>query len=316
MKLRLDTSELFSTVERRISTFLIKPLVLARHSVGTILAYHDIGPESSARQMPPDFITIEAFEKQMQVLHNQDVDVIPLQKLCTLLILGEKLPRRTAVITFDDGYKSTFSYALPILQFYHFPATVFLAVDYIGYRQSFPWLKEFSRVGEFPSSPPLDWDDVKALHKAGIEIGSHSCSHKFLPRLNPDDLYKEITRSHISIKEKVGEPPRAFALPFSFPVRHPDWPHFYPSLLTGLEVAGYSACCTSYRGNISVKSNPLLLERIFINKYDTNGSFAAKLCGAYAWTRLPQYIYQKYWKNYTGLDTSLTFNHKVNHTLS
>ena len=56
-----------------------------------------------------------------------------------------KLPRRTVIITFDDGYADNFHTALPLLQEADCPATVFVTAGKIGAERDF-WWDELERV--------------------------------------------------------------------------------------------------------------------------------------------------------------------------
>lgn len=294
--------------ENCISASVIRPLLPKYFKKGTILVYHNIAPDLDKSKIEADSVKKDEFERQVQFLKENDFNITPLQKLVSDLLNGLKIKEKTVVITFDDGYRTTFSNALPILKKYDFPATVFLAVDYIGKNISFPWLNLFGNPDASEDLSPMDWKEVKELYHAGIEIGSHTCSHTFLPKSDNDTIQKELTKSRNIIHEVLGEPPGAFALPFSFPIKHHAWPHFKSALIKGLEKGGYTSCCTLCRGYVDSKSNPYMLKRIFIDKYDSLQSFYSKLIGAYTWTRFPQFVFQKFFKNYDKLNTSLNNN--------
>ena len=65
------------------------------------------------------------FEKQMEYLKNKEYQVISLTKLVEILESDELIPKKTVVLTFDDGYKDNYINAFPILKKYNFPATIF-----------------------------------------------------------------------------------------------------------------------------------------------------------------------------------------------
>lgn len=271
----------------------------------TILVYHNITSEINKSKMQLDSVKIDEFERQMLFLRENDFNVITLKKLLKVLINGEKIKKKTIVITFDDGYKTHFLRAFPILQKYNIPATVFLAVNYIGKDVVLPWIDSFDDLDKVEDLRPLDWEEVRKLYHAGIEIGSHTFSHKFLPKMDKEAIQNELIISAATIREVLGKSPTSFALPFSFPIKHRSWPHFKSTLMSALHKAGYTSCCTSCRGYVDLKSNTYMLKRIFINKYDTLQSFYLKSIGAYMWTRFPQFIFQKYFKNYDNLYINL-----------
>ncbi len=93
-----------------------------------ILMYHRV----LARQDPflPDDIDIEGFEEQVSLL-SRDFQVLTLSEAVSALS-RDRLPRRAAVITFDDGYRDNFELALPVLRKYGVPATFFIATGFLG----------------------------------------------------------------------------------------------------------------------------------------------------------------------------------------
>lgn len=92
-----------------------------------ILIYHRVlaGPDP----LNPDEVDAEGFDTQMRFF-SRHFAVLPLLEAARLLKQG-KLPQRACCITFDDGYADNLTVALPILQRYHLPATVFVATGYL-----------------------------------------------------------------------------------------------------------------------------------------------------------------------------------------
>ena len=296
-KNKISANTLF-TFEHFISTSVVRPLLSKYAQKTTILTYHNIPSPTPEVELQADSVTVDEFECQMRFLRDNSFNVIPLQSLVSNLLERKKIDKKTVVITFDDGYKSNFSNAFPILQKYKIPATVFLAVDYIGKNRSFSWLELPHNSTCVEELSPMDWEDVTELCKAGIEIGSHALSHKFMPKMKAEEIEKEILKSQTVIEDKIGEKPRAFAFPFSFPVFHWSWPLFKFIAIKALKKGDYTCCCTILRGHINKRTNPFFLKRIVIGKFDDLKSFYAKLIGGYAWTRGPQLIFQTFAKKY------------------
>jgi peptidoglycan/xylan/chitin deacetylase (PgdA/CDA1 family) len=89
-----------------------------------ILCYHGIGESGNPLGLAP---TREAFEAQMFFLR-QHYRVVSLEEVCK----GLRDPRTSepgVAITFDDGYRSAYTVAFPILQKYHLPATIYVTLD-------------------------------------------------------------------------------------------------------------------------------------------------------------------------------------------
>ncbi len=89
---------------------------------------------------PGMYVTTQAFEMQMEYIarHYQVIDVA---RLARAVKNGEKLAKYSCVITFDDGWRDTYTCAFPILKKYNLPATIFLVSDYVGTNDWFWWEK-------------------------------------------------------------------------------------------------------------------------------------------------------------------------------
>lgn len=96
-----------------------------------ILNYHAVCEDRFAQQgwVPPYFVTRSAFESQLAYLQRHTC-VLPLDEAVARL-RDKNLPKRCVAITFDDGYANNLHVALPLLQKYKLPATIFLTTGYI-----------------------------------------------------------------------------------------------------------------------------------------------------------------------------------------
>lgn len=93
----------------------------------TILIYHRVLPEQDP--LRPGEIDAVRFERQMQFLARH-LNILPLREAASRL-QARTLPHRACCITFDDGYADNLTVALPILEKYRLPATVFVATGYL-----------------------------------------------------------------------------------------------------------------------------------------------------------------------------------------
>src|ERR671920_2631991 len=80
---------------------------------------------------------------------------------------------KAVIITFDDGYKSQYTNAKPILDKYGYKATFYIICNYV-------------ENGEEVVRPNarMSWEDIAELYKEGYDIGSHSMDHKDLSQLS------------------------------------------------------------------------------------------------------------------------------------
>ncbi len=113
---------------------------LKRSWAGTeiiIVVYHRVSIVDD--QWSIDIVHPSSFENQLQYLRSNYV-IVPLSGLLQYLQAHHPpSTKRIAALTFDDGYKDFLTYALPILNKYHIPATIFLATGYIGSGTLFWW---------------------------------------------------------------------------------------------------------------------------------------------------------------------------------
>lgn len=93
----------------------------------TVLIFHRVLPV--ADPLRPDEPDAKCFDRIMRFVA-RNFEVLPLVEAADMLISG-KLPRRACCVTFDDGYADNLTVALPILESYLLPATVFVATGYL-----------------------------------------------------------------------------------------------------------------------------------------------------------------------------------------
>ena len=112
-------------------------------------------------------------------------------------------------ITFDDGYEGVFSFARQILNESSIKRKiVFPIVDYIGKYNI--WDTSFY----FNKYKHLTTDQIKILVSEGWEIGSHTCKHKYLGRLNSNEIFKELVVSKDKLENIINTEVKSFAPPY------------------------------------------------------------------------------------------------------
>jgi peptidoglycan/xylan/chitin deacetylase (PgdA/CDA1 family) len=159
------------------------------------------------------------------------------------------IPKNWIVLTFDDGNRSDFVHALPLLVNKGFSATFFIGASRIGSKGGL----EEGMIGDIVS--------------AGMEIGSHGLSHQYLPSLSDEEERVECARSKQILGELSGCEVRFFALPGG---------RFKSRTIRALRNTGYSAVCTSKYGyNSSMPS--FLLKRFPVHQGTSRAVFHAML---------------------------------------
>ena len=105
-------------------------------------------------------------------------------------------PIKAAIITFDDGMLSQYTYAKPILDKYNFKATFYIICNKVDKENR------------------MNWNDIHILEEEGHEIGSHSMNHKKLSKLSDEEMIYEIIESKRCLQEN-GFDVTSFSFPYN-----------------------------------------------------------------------------------------------------
>lgn len=275
-------------------------ITLNREMHVPILAYHEISnlPENIAKSHPYN-VSPKVFEEQMRFLSESEYSVVKLEDVISSLTdKSGSMQSRTVVLTFDDGYKNFYDIAFPILRKNRFPATVFLASDYIDEKEVFPWLPmpmDFDvKLREVlrRSWLPLSWREICQMSKNNISFGSHTASHTNLRYLDIQGFESEVKKSQDTIWKSIGIKPTLFSFPFSFPGYAASHREIVKETTKILKKNGFVGACTTLIGTNSTRSDVYRLKRIQIKNTDKLIDFRAKIEGAYNWCWIPQALYQ------------------------
>ena len=114
-------------------------------------------------------------------------------------------PSRTAVLTFDDGWRDALTTVLPMLQRLGVRATFYVCPGL--------WGGQHPDVRGEPGRI-MTRDETARLHDSGMDLGSHTMTHRDLRKLTDDELLWELETSKASIEELTDKPCRTFAYPF------------------------------------------------------------------------------------------------------
>jgi peptidoglycan/xylan/chitin deacetylase (PgdA/CDA1 family) len=173
-----------------------------------VLTYHriaDVDQDPQKLCVAPD-----VFEAHLQFL-TAHYEVVSLSVL--LERLQEKnLTGKEAVITFDDGYRDNLQNALPLLEKYQIPATIFITTAYLGEQANFAWDQEYT---ENDRAQFLTTQEIQTLSRNPlIEIGGHTHTHQRLSELSVPGQEKEIQENKDILQEIISKPIIHFAYPF------------------------------------------------------------------------------------------------------
>jgi peptidoglycan/xylan/chitin deacetylase (PgdA/CDA1 family) len=116
---------------------------------------------------PGTEITPAAFEAQMKELKDHGITVISMQDLLAWKRGEKNIPPRCAVITFDDGWKSQYEVAWPMLKKFGYPVTMFIYTEGV-------------RGGSLGGGEAITWEQLADMRDNGVDIEAHSATHQDL----------------------------------------------------------------------------------------------------------------------------------------
>lgn len=165
-----------------------------------ILVYHNLAPQPKGRMI----MGAKGFEEQMRDLKTRGYRLINLKQFIEFVGLKRQLPRKSVLLTFDDGYRSFLQYAYPILKELGFTATFFVYTDYLG-----------------AGGNAFTWADLKKLANEGFDVQAHSKSHGDMVRAAGEPageyvkrLEAELAQPRALFKKNLGFVPNILAYPY------------------------------------------------------------------------------------------------------
>jgi peptidoglycan/xylan/chitin deacetylase (PgdA/CDA1 family) len=176
-------------------------------SVLAILAFHKIGEPPGRAQTTPWYIPEATFRTHLHYLSAHGWEVISVEGLLKGLSEPESLPRRAALLTFDDGYKSLLGTASRCLNQFGYPSVAFVSTRFVGKYNE--WDK-----GIEPREAICTWDELRELERRGCSIQSHGVGHRSFENLAPQEQEEELRQSKSIIEAELGKPVEVFAYPY------------------------------------------------------------------------------------------------------
>jgi len=171
---------------------------------------------------------------------------------------SKDLPERPVLITFDDGWRSVYEYALPALLDAGMPATVF--VNTVADNANF--------AGGAPLDGAMTPRMIAECHAAGITIGSHGATHTYLTLLDDDALRRELSESKRDLEAIVGAPVNTLAAPGGQANAH---------VAELARAAGYELFFAGGSGTIGRGNDPMNLPRLGVERGTSGSTLVAGL---------------------------------------
>jgi peptidoglycan/xylan/chitin deacetylase (PgdA/CDA1 family)/GT2 family glycosyltransferase len=222
-----------------------------------ILMYHAIGRKG---ERPSRWVLPKSrFERQLAWLERRGYNVISLDEFVDARIENRLPPAKSVVLTFDDGYADNLD-AVPALERYGFPATVFL-VSAAGGRAT------WDRAGEAEGRSLLTPADAAPLN-GRLAFGAHSRTHPSLPSLDRPELEREVSGCRSELEAALGAPVTVFSYPYG---------ERSPEVEQAVVEAGYLAACGIEPGRNRPSCDLYALKRLEVRGTDSLLRFAATL---------------------------------------
>lgn len=210
-----------------------------------ILEYHVLGSPPEGAPYPELYVGRDDFAKQMDWLEERGYEAVTLEQVQEAWYDGGKLPPKPIVLSFDDGYRPQFTFALPTLKEHGWAGVLNLKAE----------------------GSDLYESNVKAMIAAGWELAAHTIHHLDLTELGPEELKEEVAGSRKLLQHEFHVPVDNFCYPAG---------KFDETVVEAVEAAGYTGATTEISG-FAERGKPFELARLEILRESHVGGLAEDL---------------------------------------
>jgi len=197
-----------------------------------ILEYHVLGAAPADAPYPELYVTRPDFHREISWLAAHGFEAVTLEAVEDAWYHGATLPTKPVVLSFDDGYRPQFTYALPELRRHGWPGVLNLKAE----------------------GSDLYTSNVEAMIDAGWELAAHTIHHLDLTTLDAAQLKEEVAGSRAILRREYGVPVADFCYPAG---------RFDAAVIAAVKAAGYVGATTEIPGDAS-RDAPYELKRFEI----------------------------------------------------
>jgi peptidoglycan/xylan/chitin deacetylase (PgdA/CDA1 family) len=202
-----------------------------------ILMYHVIAPPPAGAAFPGLYVPPEEFAAQMQALKAAGWHAVTMDELQANWTKGASLGSgRPIVLTFDNGYNSQYTQALPVLR----------RLGWVG-------VENIQLSGLPPSQGGLGEGQVRGLLAAGWELDTQGFSHADLITLDPEALHYQVAVARTTLQQRYHVPVNWFCYPSG---------HYDATVIAAVRAAGYAGATTVVPGWAHPTDDPYRLPRL------------------------------------------------------
>jgi peptidoglycan/xylan/chitin deacetylase (PgdA/CDA1 family) len=182
-----------------------------------ILEYHVLGEPEGEVPYPELYVSRPDFRHQLEWLDGHGYEAVTLEQVEEAWFEGGTLPPKPVVLSFDDGYRPQFTFALPQLRKHGWAGVLNLKAE----------------------GSDLYESNVKAMIKAGWELASHTIDHSDLTTLDAAALQEEVAGAREILRREYGVPVKNFCYPAG---------EFNATVIAAVQAAGYVGATTEIPG--------------------------------------------------------------------
>ncbi len=228
-----------------------------------ILLYHSISDEASPA-FRPWALSPERFAQHLAYLKAEQYTPLTVGQFVEMKCHARTLPAKPVVVAFDDGLADFYDNALPLLEDFDVPATLYVVAGRVG--KTSKWL---ASEGE-GARPMMTWAQVRQLRNSLVELGSHSMSHAQLDTLPLAQARTEVLLSKALLEDQLQQPVTTFAYPHGY---------YSKAVRAMVQEAGYTSACAVKHGMSSTEDDTFALARMFVYRDTTVAGLAKLLAG-------------------------------------
>jgi peptidoglycan/xylan/chitin deacetylase (PgdA/CDA1 family) len=218
------------------------------HRSVPILMYHVIAPPPSGAPFPGLYVPPREFSEQMHALKDAGWHAVTPDAVEAYWRRGIPLgPGKPIVLSFDNGYESQYTQALPVLR----------RLGWVGD-------ENIQLTGLPPSQGGIGPREVGELVKAGWELDTQGFSHADLVTLDAAQLHYQVAVSRTVLQHRFHVPVNWFCYPSG---------HYDATVIAAVRAAGYTGSTTVVPGWAGPGDDPFRLPRLLV----LGGTGAAQL---------------------------------------
>jgi peptidoglycan/xylan/chitin deacetylase (PgdA/CDA1 family) len=227
-----------------------------------ILMYHVIAPPPPGAPFPGLYVPEDEFAAQMQALKTAGWHAVTLDQVEAFWKHGVPLgPGKPIVISFDNGYRSQYENALPVLQ----------KLGWVG--------DENLQLTGLPTSQGgISDTQVRALIAAGWELDTQGISHADLITLDASELAYQVATARRLLQQRYGVPVNWFCYPSG---------HYNSTVIGEVRAAGFVGSTTVIPGWATPGNDPYRLPRLRVLAGTSPQSLLAQISSAQGATAPP-----------------------------